>query len=252
MLAICAALQWEIRPVLRALRHVTRLAKSPVAIWRGSTPTTGTEVVVYRSGIGPERALESSRTVLERFPVSALINTGCCGALAPHLTVGSVVVAESILLAGGNEEMSCSTEPSWTRLLIEAARSAETAVEEGRTLTSPAPFTTVAEKRLAWERVRALAVDMEAALVGRAAQQQGIPFACARVVLDDAATDLPPIDGIASANGVLRPVRLATRLLKRPGAIPELVTLALAVRICEAILQRLFATLMSHIGPQHT
>jgi adenosylhomocysteine nucleosidase len=245
MLAIGAALQWEVRPVLRALRQVRRLARAPVPIWQGNTATPSSHVLVYRSGIGPDRAAESTRTVLERFPISALINTGCCGALAPELSAGSVVVAESVFLVGGNEETCYSTEPSSTRRLIEAARSAGLMVETGRTLTSRTPFVTAVEKRLAWERVRALTVDMETALVASVAHQRGIPLSCARVVLDDAATDLPPMEGITNDDGVLRPVGLAVHLLKWPSAIPVLVTLARAVRVCETNLERLFVTLLS-------
>jgi hypothetical protein len=86
---------------------------------------------------------------------------------------------------------------------------------------------------------------MESAPVASVARQRGIPFACARVILDDAATDLPPIEGIAGNDGLLRPVRLAVHLLKWPSAIPDLVALARAVRACETTLERLFVAMMS-------
>jgi adenosylhomocysteine nucleosidase len=245
MLAIGAALQWEVRPVLRALRQVTRLARGPVPIWQGSAAASGSRVLVYRSGIGPDRAAESTRTVLERFRVSTLINTGCCGALASELSVGSVVVAASVLLVGDSEENCCRAEPASTRLLIEAARSTGMMVETGRALTNPKPFATAVAKRLAREQSCALTVDMETAVVAAVAGQRGIPWACARVVLDDAATDLPPLEGIMNDDGALRPFRLATHLVKRPGTIPDLVALARAVRVCEATLERLFVTLLS-------
>jgi adenosylhomocysteine nucleosidase len=252
MLAIGAALQWEVRPVLRALRQVRRVVRGPVPTWQGITPAPSSQVLVYRSGIGPDRATESTRTVLEQFPISALINTGCCGALAPELPAGSVVVAESLFVVGGDGETCHSTEPSSTRLLIEAARSAAVRVEKGRILTSRTPFVTAIEKHLAWEQVRALTVDMESALIASVAYQRGIPFSCARVVLDDAATNLPPMEGITTDDGVLRPLGLAVHLLKCPGVIPDLFTLARGVRVCEQTLERLFAALFSQTARPET
>jgi adenosylhomocysteine nucleosidase len=245
MLAIGAALQWEIRPILRALRQVARLARRPVPMWQGSAPAAGSRVLVYRSGIGPDRAAESTRTVVDRFHVSALINTGCCGALASELTVGSVVVAASVLLTGNSGDDCYAADPSSTRMLIEAAQRTGIPVETGLILTSPKPFLSAAAKRHAREQACPLTVDMETAGVAAVAYQRGIPWACARVVLDDATTNLPPLEGVMNDNGALRPFRFATHLLRQPGRLPELVALARAVRVCDVTLNRLFSTLLS-------
>jgi len=248
MLAICAALQWEVRPLLRSLQRVVRLRSEPSRVWRGSVPSTGAEVVVYRSGIGGQRAIETTTDVLDRFPVSAIINTGCAGALLPRLSVGTVVVADRVLLVSSREKVSYTSSMPWNSLLMDAGRTAGLDVAEGPVATSEIILSSPSDKHAVHARLGAVAVDMEAFAVARVACEREVEFACARVILDDVETELPPLEQISGVDDGLDPLRVAAHVLKQPGDIPRLVGLAHAAKHCERVLARLFAGVTAQMG----
>jgi len=240
MLAICAALRFEIRPVLKTLRNVTRVSKGPLQAWQGRTAESNLEVLVYQTGMGSKRAASSTRSALRSFPISALINTGCCGGLDPELCSGSLVLADRILL-DGNELGSCTTNPQWAQSLVRAARTADLVIRAGPIVTTLHPLGTAAAKQSVRERTSAIAVDMESAVVALAASEAGIPFACARVVLDEASVDLPLTKESEPKDSGLRPLEIAIHVIRRPKGIAGLIGLAKASRACEAALERLFS-----------
>lgn len=234
--------------MLRSLRQVRRLAWTQVPVWRGSTTVTGPEALVYRLGIGPHRAAESTRAVLDSFAISALINTGCCAALAPGIRSGTVVVANRVLATEGAER-ALLPGTDWTLVLTEAARTAGLAVEQGAVTSSATPFLTATAKHAAYLRLGAIAGDMETATVAEMATAREIPFACARAVLDEASADLPlTVNHFSAKNGGLDLARTAFRALKEPSRAIDLLTLVPAARVCEKNLGRLFSALTSRLG----
>ena len=97
MLAICAALRWEIRPILQSLGRVERVRRDQVTFWRA---IGGPPVLVFQTGVGARRARHAAAVAAETFPVAAILNTGCAGSLVPYLEAGAVVVPDVLVQEG--------------------------------------------------------------------------------------------------------------------------------------------------------
>jgi 4-hydroxy-3-methylbut-2-enyl diphosphate reductase len=128
---------------------------------------------VRRTGMGPARAAVAARRLSDSTP-GAIAIAGVCGAVAPGLEPGDVVVATEVRDGFGGV-VPCQTAP----LLAAAVRRAGLPVHTGPVQTVPRVFGG-SRARLAAEGV--LAVDMEGAPLARAGTN--VPFAWVRVVVD--------------------------------------------------------------------
>ncbi len=235
MLAICAALQWEARPILRALGTVRREKSNQVRVWR--SVNVQQPVLVFRTGMGWERAAASTRAVLSEFPVRALLNTGCAGGLAPGLSVAEVVVSTAAV-AATDPATVYSTDGTWTNRLYAAAARAGLPASRGTIVTSRGVLSTTADKRSAANAFGALAVDMEGAAIAEVAASRGVPFASARAVLDPVSMDIPRPPGQDQWSALVsRPVSYASNL-------GEIFSVAWAAYRVHVALGRLFRALL--------
>ncbi len=83
------------------------------------------------------------------------------------------------------------------------------------------------DKARAWRDTGALAVDLESALVARAAEEAGIPFLVLRAIADPARRELPPA-ALIPLDGGGRPafIRVMAEVMRRPRQIAALFGLA--------------------------
>ena len=209
MLAICAALRWEIQAVLRPLRQVQRRDDlEGVRLWLARSSSGS--LLVFGTGVGSDRAAAATRKVVERFSPTAIINTGFAGGLADGLATGDLVIPAVVLSDGPDGTSAHRTDPRWSKRLRSAGRTAGLRTISEPILTSPVPLATATAKRQAHARLGAVAVDMEGEAVARIAAQSGVPFASVRSVLDPAEMDLPLRSGARSrrVTGTGEPVSL--------------------------------------------
>lgn len=90
---------------------------------------------------------------------------------------------------------------------------------------------TEGDKARAWRETGALAVDLESAIVARAAQAAGIPFVVLRTIADPAARELPPAALIPLAkDGTPAIIWVLGEVLRRPQQIAALFGLARETR----------------------
>jgi len=240
MLAVCAAIQWEIRPILQALQTVRRERVDSVRVWRSLHPRQ--PVLVFRTGMGWERAAASTREVLNEFPVRAILNTGCAGGLTADLSVAAVVVS-TVVIAAADPASVHSTDGVWSDRLYAAAENAGLTASRGATVTSRAVLNTSAAKQSAANAFGALAVDMEGAAIAEVAALRGVPFASARAILDPLSVNIPlPVAQGKSCAPASRPV---SYLLNFAQFIP----LARAGFSVHVALSRLFQVLFEDCFP---
>jgi nucleoside phosphorylase len=188
-LAICAAMRWEIRPVLRALRGVQLLRSARPRTWLASHSEG--PILVFQTGVGVDAATTATRTILSEYTPEALINTGCAGSLAPDLRVGDVVCASTLLAEGPTETLAYPTNPELTSGLTRAASAAGLSAVTGTFLTSVLPLLTPEAKAAAFARHAAAVVEMEGAAVAQLLAGTPMRLASVRVILDDVTTTLP-------------------------------------------------------------
>jgi len=96
-------------------------------------------------------------------------------------------------------------------------------VMDGSIHTSDRLIATAAEKAELFQTTGARAVDMETAVVRRAAQAAGIPFTAIRAVSDTADQALDPaLLTVVDEVGRPRPLKVAALLVRRPNLVPQL------------------------------
>ena len=181
----------------------------------------GFQVVV---GAGdPERT--AALVTAASFQVKCLISFGIAGGLAPHLRSGGVILSGEVI----GPDRSWRANATFREEISNLARRIGAA--EGPVLGAGALLATEADKARAWRDTGALAVDMESAIVARAAEAAGIPFLVLRAIADPATRALPPAaliplarDGTPALSRVLREV------LRRPQQIAALFGLARETR----------------------
>jgi adenosylhomocysteine nucleosidase len=157
--------------------------------------------------------LRATRLALVEPPVASLVvSAGVCGALAPQLEAGSLVVPETVVAADGARQAT-AVVPGLPRR--GALLSVADVVPDG------------AAKARLWLETGALAVDMESAIILAWAAARGLSAAVVRGVADTAARGVPvDLAGVVADDGRVRPLRAVTAVLARPGAVAD----ALALR----------------------
>jgi len=145
-------------------------------------------------------------------PGTLVVSAGACGALAPELAVGALVVPETVITPD-ERRLATAALPGLARqgALVSAARVVEDAAAKSRL----------------WLSTGALAVDMESAAILAWAAVRDVPAAVVRGVADTAGAGIPEdLASVVGADGTIRTARALRVALARPRALPE----ALALR----------------------
>lgn len=154
-----------------------------------------------------------------------LVSFGVAGALAPGLRAGDVILSGEVI----DEDCRWRPTPEFRERILDLAWQLGTF--EGPVLGVRTILATEDAKRGAWRDTGALAVDMESAVVARAADAAGIPFLVLRAIADPAMRELPPAALIPLAeDGTPALARVLAEVLRRPRQIPTLLALARETR----------------------
>lgn len=194
---VLTAVDLEARGLARRL-GLDRVGRTPWSHYRGA----GIELAAV--GLGASCLFERT----SGFDLSTLvIAAGTCGALAPALVVGDLVVPETVVA------------PTGARVTTDALPDLERA-------GALATVARVAGDAEAKARVRAatgaIAVDMESAAILGWARERGARIAAVRGV-SDAAGETVPVDlaGIVARDGRVQPARALGVMLARPRALRD-------------------------------
>jgi adenosylhomocysteine nucleosidase len=209
-----------------------------------------------------------------------LLSFGVAGALAPHLQAGDLVIAHGVrdgrrrlscdrswrtamsarlrisslqAAPGGGSSLPSRDDPEWTPssgLFRFARNDGWRPIAAGGQLFSAdiagvdTPLADAAGKAALYATTGAAAVDMESAIVARAAQRHGLPFAILRVIADPAHRPLPGTALVAMrADGEVDLAAVFGALLRDPGQLPALIRLGMDSRRAFSALVRARALL---------
>lgn len=158
------------------------------------------EVVLVESGIGKVMSAMSVAVLADRFQVDAVINTGSAGAVANGIAVGDVVIADKLayhdvdVTAFGYEYGQMARQPlyfesdgKFISLIQESLSKLDQTWHLGLIATGDS-FVAGDDKiaRIKSHFPQVLAVEMEGAAIGQAAQALGLPFLVIRAMSDNA------------------------------------------------------------------
>jgi hopanoid-associated phosphorylase len=154
-----------------------------------------------------------------------LVSFGIAGGLAPHLKPGDVILSAEVI----GDDRRWRPKTGFRRSVPELAR--QIGAIAGPVLGARDILATEEDKARAWRESGALAVDLESAIVARAAEAAGIPFLVLRTVADAARRELPPAALIPLAeDGTPALSRVVAEVLRRPRQIAALFGLARETR----------------------
>ncbi len=168
-------------------RRKGRLGGRPVVRGR----LAGRDVLLVQAGIGPDRARETVVAASREFRVRAAWSLGFAGGLGEGLQSGDLVYPSRVL-DDGDPAGGLMETPIPQAAVSSALRGAGLSVESGTLVTVGTAVSTPDAKRTLGRRTGAIAVDMEAAAVARAAHALGVPWAALKVVVDPVDESLPP------------------------------------------------------------
>ena len=153
-----------------------------------------------------------------------VISAGVCGALAPDLRAGELVLPESVI--GPAAERLNVTPTPYGR-----ATGLASAARRGTLTTSREVVATPEAKAALFSRTGAVAVDMESSLILAHAAEAGCPTLVVRAVSDVASESLPPeLIALVSEDGTLRTGHALALVVTRPRLVPRAMALRRATR----------------------
>lgn len=216
-LAIVAALEREVRPLIRQWRAVER-------DYDGRTYKffENEQAVLVCSGIGPEAARRATEAIISLYAPVLVQSAGFAGALDPTLKVGTVLTPICVIDAKDGSRIEAGVG-HWVLVTVDHPASVE-------------------EKAKLAEAYWAHAVDMEAASVARAAQAHDITFVGLKVISDEANFEMPPMGRFVTRDGQFRTGAFAAYAAVRPWLWRRVFQLAgnsskAATALCEWLLQ---------------
>lgn len=211
------ALELEARGLARQLElpRISRFAFPVYELER--SPASRVSGRLRLAPVGPRAALLRDRwPALTADLVSPLvISAGTCGALAPELGVGDLLLPESVLGLDGER---LNVTPGAHAAALRLAPGAR----QGLLLTSRDVVGTPEEKAERFHATAAAAVDLESALILAWAAGQGCPSLVVRAVSDTARQYLPSeLGGVVTPTGKIRAGRAVALFLTHPRTIPH-------------------------------
>ena len=170
--------------------------------------------VLLANGPGPALSAKAVREAARRTGIRALVSTGFCGGLDPALSVGDIVIGDSVLdLSSGGRYRT-------------AIPGCGAASRTGLILSMDRVAVTVDEKASLFRSTGACCIEMEAAAVARLAAEFNVPFYCIRAVSDPASADLGlDFNAFRDSEGRFSRTRIALAAIRRPRFVRPLIEL---------------------------
>jgi nucleoside phosphorylase len=148
------------------------------------------DVILVQGGIGRDRARRAVAAAARAFHLRAVWSLGFAGGLRDTILPGALVYPGDVLDdvdPFGERAVADRSHAS----VCASMRAAGLAVDVGSLITVADPLRTPGAKRAVGHRSGAVAVDMEAAGIVRAARDLGIPWIALKAVVDAVDDPLP-------------------------------------------------------------
>jgi adenosylhomocysteine nucleosidase len=250
MIALLGAFGQEMAGLRRQMA-VEEVVDSPACrMYRGRL--RGKPCILVQTGIGRRRADKATQSVLERFPVTALISIGFAGALIADLKIGDVVVCSTVRRASGFGKDEGEAEPHAADAGLIALASSGTGDGSTRFLaatcvTTPGVVSGARAKQELGREFQAQVVDMESYWIAGVASTHRIPFIAIRSISDTLHDDLRAIDHILDSKGRVLWKRVPPYFLLHPHHLPSMFTAFRNMRRAERSLTAFISGLVTRI-----
>jgi adenosylhomocysteine nucleosidase len=244
-LGVVTAFEPEAVLVRRGMRRQQRQLTPVGNLWQGKVH--GHDIVLLRSGMGPERAVQATTWLVQSYPLWGVVSVGFAGSLQASLGTGDAVLAHT-LFSGSVPPEVVKPDARLARIAATAATRAALVIHCGSLLSVAEVVSHVAAKERLGRCSGALAVDMESYHVGRTAAAHNLPFVTLRTIFDTRADDVPlQVERFTTPDGAMQSGRLVWCLVHQPCLLMQMLPLWRKVRIAgkhlETWLQHFFTLL---------
>jgi len=189
--AIVAALEREVRPLIKQWRPVEREYDG-----RNYRFFENERAVLVCGGIGPEAARRATEAIIRLYAPIMVQSAGFAGALDSTLKVGTVLTPICVIDAKDGSRVEAGVG-HWVVVSVDRTASVE-------------------QKAVLAKAYWAHAVDMEASAVARGAQAHGITFVGLKAISDEADFEMPSIDRFIASDGKFRTAAFTAFVAFRP------------------------------------
>lgn len=170
-----------------------------------------TDVVIAKSGIGKVNSGICTQIMIDRFEITALINSGIAGGLEPSLHIGDICIGSKMIQhdydltpfgyvkgyipngSGGDKPTEFESDKRLVDIVEKASDeiSDSERVLKGTIVSGDQFIADLSKKKSLHEEFDAIAAEMEGAAIAHCASHAGIPFVVIRVISDLANGDGP-------------------------------------------------------------
>src|SRR5580692_9319482 len=190
-IAMVAALEREVRPLVKRWRRVDREYQG-----RRFKFFEDGQTVVVCGGIGADAARRATEAAIAMYQPELVLSVGFAGALDQAMKMGEIFAPSRVVDARDGSAVETGT---------------------GRgVLLSVVAVAGVGQKAKLAESYGAQAVDMEAAAVSRGAQARDVRFMAVKAISDESSFAMPPLDRFVDRDGHFCQTAFAASLGARP------------------------------------
>ncbi|MDA1127491.1 MAG: hypothetical protein O2913_02185 [Chloroflexi bacterium] len=207
------------------------------------------QVEFHILGVGPDRAGSALASLLEdrRSGVGGVMILGVAGGVNPALESGDLLLADRYSLQNGASQgagQALRPDPQMLKSAEQTALNLSMPVCNGGSLTVDHLVSEREEREDLRAQYQVDSVNMEDYRVAEAAQNAGVPFLSARVVLDTANESLPGyLPGLAKS-----PYKVITNVLLMPWRIPTMLRLKRQLQLGQMVLTNFAVAYMKETG----
>ena len=198
-----------------------KMENSTVSTWAGMEfcqgILEGTPAVVVQCGVGKINAAMCTQLLIDRFAVTAVVNTGIAGSLDAKLDIGDLVISRDAIHhdfdlhfwgrpIGQVPGLDVTAFPA-AESLIQSAYAAAEAINPGhnrigRVASGDQFICSREQKNKIISDTQAICAEMEGASIAHTAYRNGVPFVVIRAISDkadnSAEMDYPAFEAIAA------------------------------------------------------
>ena len=214
-LGIIGAMQVEVEALVAKLENKTEHKQGWITFYEGVLE--GLDVVIVQCGVGKVNAAMCAQSLIDRFAVTHLVNTGIAGSLNAQLDIGDLVISRDAMYhdfdcvhfgyemgrVPGMDVVAFPADETMIRLALTAAEAVHPGhVKTGRIASGDLFVAEKAVKNAIIAKTGALCTEMEGAAIAHTAYRNEVPFVILRAISDkaddSAEMDYPTFEAIAA------------------------------------------------------
>ena len=192
-IGLMGAMPQEIAPLVQLLAHEKERVLGGVTFYEGEL--WGKRIVLCCAGMGKVNAAAAAQLLCTHFGVDAILFSGIAGNMTPKISVGDVVIGQTLLYHDAERRMIAECYPHLQEFTADAAlvAVAEQACKAvgvsylvGKIATGDDFIGDSATKKAIAEKCNPDCVEMEGAAVAHIASKNDVAFVVLRAMSDDA------------------------------------------------------------------